>query len=142
MRRLVLGLGNTLRGDDGVGARVLQLLGDSGRAADDRLEPIHGLTPELAWDISCCDEVVFVDADLRARTVTLEPVPEAPGHASTSHDWSPARLLALARELGFQGPAWVCRLPVAQCGIGEGLSPVAEAAAAEAAALLLQRGAS
>jgi hydrogenase maturation protease len=131
---LVLGIGNTLRGDDGAAARVLELL--EGRPTGHRLEAAHGLVPELAWDISSHDAVYFVDADLAAREVTLEPVPEGGAAAGAGHAWSPARVLQLARGLGFSGDAWVCRLPVARCEVGEGLSPVAEAGARQAADLL------
>lgn len=134
MSRLVLGIGNTLRGDDGVAARVLELL--EGAPAGPRLAATHGLTPELAWDVASCDEVVFVDADLQASEVRLEPVGEAPGATTLGHHWSPERVLGLARELGFGGRAWVCRLPVARCEAGEGLTEVAEASARRAADLL------
>ncbi len=131
---LVLGIGNTLRGDDGAAARVLELLAASGARA--RLAATHGLTPELAWDVSSHREVVFVDADLSATEVTLEPVGEVEGGSSLGHHWSPPRVLQLARQLGFAGRAWVCRLPVARCELGEGLTPTAEASARRAAALL------
>ena len=59
---LVVGYGNPLRGDDGVGWRVAERL-----AADQRLDGAavlqrHQLTPELALDISAVSLVVFIDA--------------------------------------------------------------------------------
>jgi hydrogenase maturation protease len=131
---LIIGIGNTLRGDDGAAARVLELL--EAAPAGSRLVAIHGLTPELAWDVASCEEVVFVDADLQAREVALEPVGETPGATTLGHHWSPERVLGLARELGFSGRAWVCRLPVVRCEVGEGLSEAAEASARRAAELL------
>jgi hydrogenase maturation protease len=139
MDALVLGIGNTLRGDDGAAARVLELLSDAPGAY--RLQSTFSLVPELAWDISTHDRVYFVDADLSAESVTLEPVAEGGDRRDGGHHWSPPRLVGLARELGFTGQAWVCRLPVSSCGLGEGLSPGAEAAARRAAALLLDRAA-
>jgi hydrogenase maturation protease len=139
MGALVLGIGNTLRGDDGAAARVLALL-EAG-ASPCQLTATAGLAPELAWDLTSHERVFFVDADLEARTVRLERVGETGGAALLGHDWSPARLVALARELGFEGEAWVCRLPVTTCDHGEGLSETAEASAQRAAALLREAAA-
>ncbi len=133
-RTLLLGIGNTLRGDDGVGSRVLELL--AAKVSGFRLLAARGLLPELAAEIAQAPRVVFVDADLRVQSVKLERLTQEDARAA-GHAWSPETLVVLARGLGFSGDAWVCRIPVSACGHGEGLSEEAERAAEEATAMLL-----
>ena len=129
---LVVGYGNPLRTDDGVGWHVAERLAD-----DPRLEGVavlrrHQLTPELALDISAASRVVLVDArhGLVAGTFTVARVERAEGSATTwSHDLGPPSLIALADELYGRVPAVV----LVSCGvhsleIGDRLSPAVEAA--------------
>lgn len=142
---LLLGIGNTLRGDDGVGSRVLELLAAKAKKAANeanaaegngvRLVVAQGLLPELAMEIARAPRVVFVDADVRVRHVTLERLAQEDARTA-GHAWSPESLVVLARGLGFSGDAWVCRIPVLACGHGEGLTEEAERAAEEAATML------
>lgn len=133
---LLLAVGNVLRGDDGVAARALELLGG---AADVEARVVHGLTPELAEVVAGAGRVVILDADLGASGVMVEALPETDLRAHgagrvLSHSLTPRALVALARQLyGFAGPAWICRLPVQDLAGGVGLSAVAEAAAREGA---------
>ena len=57
MAFLIIGYGNTLRGDDGAGRRVVEALADTlppGAAVS-----LHQLTPEWAETISHVDHVIF-----------------------------------------------------------------------------------
>ena len=58
---LVIGYGNTLRGDDGVGQKVAEVIASLGLSGIRALS-CHQLTPELADPISEVRMVVFVDA--------------------------------------------------------------------------------
>jgi hydrogenase maturation protease len=131
---LVLGVGNTLRGDDGVAARVLELLALH-PSKELHLRPALSLVPELAVDIARHGRVIFVDADVRAENVTLERLSDE--ERDGLHRLAPTSLVAYARSLGFTGEAWVCRLPVESMEAGVALSARAAAAAQEAANLLL-----
>jgi hydrogenase maturation protease len=100
-RILVIGYGNPLRGDDGVGWAVAQRLSD--RMISDHVGTmgVHQLTPEFAETISRVDRVIFVDAAvnqpggyLSCRSV--EPI-ESP--RLMTHSLSPEGLLALSRRL-------------------------------------------
>ena len=59
---LVIGYGNTLRTDDGVGRLAAERLADDPRLDGVRVIGRHQLTPELALDVSQAALVVFVDA--------------------------------------------------------------------------------
>jgi hydrogenase maturation protease len=142
---LVLGYGNTLRRDDGVGVQVAERLADDARLMPDIeggrviVSTAHQLTPEVALDFAAASLVVLIDADLaglagavvvRELTADGEPGSDeraAPG--SSSHHVGARELLALARELAGAAPPTVCiGIGVADLELGEGLSgPVQEA---------------
>ena len=60
-RLLVIGYGNELRGDDGVGPRVARAVSDW-RLPGVTALAVHQLAPELAEPLSLSDAAVFVDA--------------------------------------------------------------------------------
>jgi hydrogenase maturation protease len=144
-RVLVLGYGNTLRRDDGVGVRVAELMADDPRFAGVEVQTAYQLTPEVSLDIAAASLVVFVDADVRALPGFIE-VHElgttdalAAGLAerhrgrvdagASSHHVGADEVLALARELvGAEPRAFALGIGVADLELGEGLSPPVEAA--------------
>jgi hydrogenase maturation protease len=134
---LVVGVGNTLRGDDGAAALVLERLAARAPGAVS-LRLAHCLLPELAAEMVGYERVVIVDADVSATAVVLAPLDEGATRGGL-HDLSPGRLVGFARALGFQGEAQLCRLPIETLEAGAPLSARASAAAEEAVALLLAR---
>jgi len=136
-RPLVIGYGNTLREDDGVGVRAAQLLREA--LADADVMQSNQLTPELAERIAAASLVIFLDAavdqpcgSVRSREIGAENAD------SWSHHLSPGQLLGIARQLaGFAPPAFLVSGGVDRMGWSEGLSTDgAETAAAMAAAAI------
>lgn len=135
---LVVGYGNPLRTDDGIGWHVAERLFDMASRADDpRLEGVavlsrHQLTPELALDVSAATFVVLVDAShgLAAGTFGVDRAERADDAATTwSHHLSPPSLIALAHELYGRAPdVFVVSCGVQSFEVGDRLSPVVEAA--------------
>jgi hydrogenase maturation protease len=125
---LVIGYGNTLRGDDGVGPRVAEAVGKLNLPGVHTLV-CHQLTPELAEPISEARAVVFVDAAADASTeVKMRRLRPADGSQLMAHAADPRSLLAMARDLFSHAPkAWWLTIPVANLGFGEVLSPRAQA---------------
>jgi hydrogenase maturation protease len=133
MKRLYLALGNPLRGDDGVAARVLDLLGPG----QGRKLTLHQLTPEVAADLQGVDEAFFIDADPAAYAPRIERIDPGPHLPAGSHTASPGAIVHLARRLfGYQGDAYLCRVPARDFPFREQLSAEAEAQAHAAAELL------
>jgi hydrogenase maturation protease len=108
---LVIGYGNPLRGDDGIGCHAAALL-----AADPRLEGAmvltsHQLTPELAQDITRASLVVLVDASVTGGAPgsvavrSIQPRRDSP--PSWSHHLDPAALAGLAHALYGHVPPMV-----------------------------------
>jgi Ni,Fe-hydrogenase maturation factor len=69
---LVIGYGNTLRRDDGVGVRAAEMMAADARFADVEVLTTYQLTPELSLDIATASLVVFVDADVRGLPGSIE----------------------------------------------------------------------
>lgn len=123
---LVIGYGNTLRSDDGVGAKVAAAVAELALPGVVALVR-HQLTPELAETISEARAVVFVDAAVDAFTeVQMRQLEAAAGAQLMAHTADPRSLLAFARQLfGRCPPAWWLTIPVENLGFGEELSPLA-----------------
>ena len=131
---LVVGYGNTLRTDDGIGWHAAERLAGDERLTGAVVLRRHQLTPELALDISAASLVVFIDAsrDLPPGSVDITCVERADVAASTSsHHLGPPVLVALAHELyGRRPSAYVVRCGVVSLELGDQLSPAVEAALA------------
>src|SRR5262245_60058046 len=108
---LVIGYGNTLRGDDGVGPGVAAAVaGWRGL----RALAVHQLTPELAEPIAAADAVVFVDAYTAHPGDMLRVEAVQPGGTleSVGHSCDPRTLMAIAGAVyGVQPPAWLLGVP-------------------------------
>jgi hydrogenase maturation protease len=123
---LVVGYGNTLRRDDGVGPKVADVIETLGLSGVRTLScPL--LTPELADPISRAQSVVFVDAAVDApREVQLRKLAPADSSQIMAHAANPATMLALARDVFGHAPnGWLLTIPVADIGIGDDLTPFA-----------------
>ena len=129
---LVVGYGNALRTDDGLGWHAAERLADDPRLAGVTVLRRHQLTPELALDISAATLVVLVDASHGPPNgaVTVERLEPAGDPGTTwSHHLSPASLVTLAHELYGRAPdVFLVSCGVASLEMGDRLSPVAEAA--------------
>ena len=99
-RVLVIGYGNTLRGDDAIGPILAERLRGELRAEGILVLTCHQLTPELASDLAACERAIFIDAsrEVPAGEIECRPLTPLPGDGtSLVHSMSPERLLALAQ---------------------------------------------
>ncbi len=105
---LVIGYGNTLRGDDAFGPLVAARLQRSADPQHAHILTCHQLTPELAGDIAACDHVIFIDASIASPAGTLVcrdlTADEADG-GSLVHALGPEQLLALTRLVYGRQPS-------------------------------------
>ena len=135
---LVIGYGNTLRGDDGVGPRVAEAVGHL-RLPGVRTLICPLLTPELADPIARAEKVIFVDAAVDApqslRWRKLEPSKTS---QLMAHAADPRTLLALARDVfGHVPEAWWLTIPTVDLGFREDFSPEVQQRFAEAVAKIV-----
>ena len=98
---MVIGYGNPVRQDDGLGLRAAELLEANG------IEVLRcqQLTPELAADIADSQTAVFLDAaaDLEPGAIRCTEVACEPGGASTHH-LTPGQLLGFTAATFGRAP--------------------------------------
>ena len=129
---LVIGYGNVLRSDDGVGWHVAERLADDPRLMGSTLLHVHQLTPELAFDVNRATLVVLVDAQHgpEAGTFVVDQVAPVEDVATAwSHHLDPASLVGLAVELYGSAPdVYTVGVGVASLEAGDELSPAVRSA--------------
>ena len=118
---LIIGIGNPLRSDDGLGWAVAEQLCQGGNVGCD-IRRVHQLTPELAQLMAAANLVVMVDAshegepgELRIRTLSSSAHPGAVG----THYTTPEELAALTAAVYGQCPPVVV---VSMTGVNFSLS--------------------
>jgi hydrogenase maturation protease len=150
---LVIGLGNPLRGDDGVGGWLAERAGQLRPVP--RVLVVQQLTPELADELARAGRVLFIDAwwppqqgtskhhvqqPAEARLHRLQPLPWKTPQAMSgtfSHQLDPAQLLAITILLHGRAPeAWQLLVPAFAMAHGEGFSPPLQQVLPGAEALL------
>jgi len=155
-RVLLIGYGNTLRGDDALGPmaveRLRPLLADLASATGSAVSPevelehCYQLAPELAAQLAAVDLVIFVDAAAEGKPglVRVERLsPQSSDAASSTHAASlthhvqPAALLGLTIALYGRAPEAILVTGAgANFESGEGLSEYGSAALNEVCRLV------
>lgn len=104
---LVIGYGNPLRSDDGIGQVVVKALEARVRSTALRIITTHQLTPELAEPISRAAMTIFVDAceGEQPGAVACQTVAAETMTGAFTHNVTPASLLSAAQELYGRAPA-------------------------------------
>jgi hydrogenase maturation protease len=128
---IVIGIGNALRGDDGIGPGVVDaILPRAGL----KTMTVHQLVPELAEKIRAARRVLFVDASLDGGGLRLAQLGPSV-HRGIGHACSPAALLAWTSLVYDRAPqSWLLTIPGFSFEFGEDVSPQAAATLPEAMA--------
>jgi len=123
MKTLVIGYGNTLRSDDGVGRKVAEAVAGLGLPGV-RAIGCPQLTPEHAEPVSQAERVIFVDAAVDSpKKVRLRPLEPNESSQVLGHAADPRTVLALARDVFGRAPkAWWLTIPAEDLGFGEEFS--------------------
>lgn len=124
---LVIGYGNTLRGDDGVGPRVAEAV-DALHLPGVRTLVCQQLSPEHAAPIALAETVIFVDASIEAvKEVQFRPLEPNASTQLMAHAADPRTMLALSRDVfGHVPHAWWLTIPAEKMEFCETLTPLAE----------------
>jgi hydrogenase maturation protease len=124
---LIIGYGNTLRGDDAAGVKAAELIAQ--RHPEFEYTFLHQLVPELAEQIGDYDIVFFIDAqkDITqpiARLITPGIEPGNKNEQPRTHFISPESLLSLSLQLFQRIPskAYVIGIPASKFEFSEELS--------------------
>lgn len=125
---LLIGYGNSLRSDDGIGQRLAAIMERRLQAAGEQVNAIcqHQLMPELVEPIRHARQVIFIDARVGETPglVSAEVVTPAAGMGAFTHNASPSTLLGAAQALFGATPKGILISIVgADFGYGSELSP-------------------
>ncbi|MGF1487536.1 MAG: hydrogenase maturation protease [Prochloraceae cyanobacterium] len=138
---LIIGYGNTLRGDDGAGQLVAREIAKKNHQ-NVKCLAVHQLTPELAEDISQASQVIFVDAvitnESKSQKITVKPIKKPIfAQISTGHVGYPRSLLSLTQALYSRiPPACSILIPAVNFEFGEELSLLTQTGIQEAIAAI------
>lgn len=124
---LVIGYGNVLRCDDGVGPKVAKAIEESD-LPNVRTLVCQQLSPEHAEPISKVRTVIFVDAAMDApKEVQLRRLEPSETTQLMAHAADPRTMLALARDVfGHCPEAWWLTIPAVKLGFGTDFSPATQ----------------
>ena len=131
-KTLIIGYGNSTRGDDGVGCAAAERLAEE--LSDPRVRVLarQQLPLELAADLSAVDRAILIDADRdgsagRVRVRRIEPAVSPV--ESFSHQLAPAVLVECARLLYGRYPeTWLVTVTGESFDLNDQLSALVAAA--------------
>jgi hydrogenase maturation protease len=135
-RKLIIGYGNPLRGDDGIGWEIAECLRGLIRDESVTIMTVHQLTPELAEFISEAEVVIFIDASCEGGlpgTWGCDKIEAAPLTMNAlGHHFTHLSLLAYARVI-FEScpPAFIVSVVAESFENPHRLSPALQAVVPE-----------
>jgi hydrogenase maturation protease len=122
-RRLLLGIGNEYRRDDGIGSRIASLA----RLEGFEVMTVMGITPELAETLCEYELVVFADASTHGEPVELKKILPRASNLPLFHQITCEGILALTEALYHKVPeAYLLSVRGYDFDHGEGLSQQAQ----------------
>jgi hydrogenase maturation protease len=134
VKSLVIGYGNSFRSDDGIGAKVAEIVA-VWQFPEVRSLSCHQLTPELAADLAEVDLAIFVDAtpSVKGAKIELRSLNIIESTQIRSHFSDPCALLSLTQAIYGKSPqGWWLIVPGINFELGDSLSPVAEKGVSQA----------
>ncbi|ALF55210.1 hydrogenase maturation protease [Nostoc piscinale CENA21] len=137
---MVIGYGNDLRSDDGIGQRIADEIASWHLSAVKSLA-VHQLTPELADALANAELAIFVDAyvPLESFDVQVQSLSPSVDNAIAGHTADPQSLLALTRTLyGHCPPALWVTVPAVNFEFGDRFSEITETGKAIALGKIMQ----
>lgn len=122
MKVLIIGYGNTLRGDDGLGPFVVEEIA-ARKLPGIRTKVVFQLTPELAEELAQVDMAIFVDAG-SGDGVHVDSVGDSEVIEEFTHAPNVQTILGLARTVFGHAPrTWVVSIAGSDFSFRVGLSP-------------------
>ena len=121
---LIIGYGNTLRGDDGAGVHAAERARRDIPGIDVRT--VHELQPELAEELAQRETVIFIDASVGTDILFCTQIGFGiPIDPMRSHMLTPKQLLLLCLRLYGRAPetAYLIGIPARDFAFGDSLSP-------------------
>lgn len=137
---IVIGYGNHLRSDEGIGQRVANEIASWGLSTV-KVLAVHQLTSDLTATLASVDLVIFVDAYLSSEAfdVCVQSVLPSSDKTIAKYTNEPQSLLALTQALyGHCPTAWSVKVPGINFETGDRISRIAESGKAIALVKIIQ----
>jgi hydrogenase maturation protease len=137
---VVIGYGNDLLSDDGIGRRIANEI-DSWHLSSVQSLAVHQLTPDLAEVLASTNLAIFVDACLPSQGFDVKVQMLLPRSTSdiNGHTGDPRSLLALTQAIyGYCPPACLVTVPGINFEVGDRISQIAETGQAIALLKIIQ----
>lgn len=96
--RVIIGYGNTLRGEDGFGVEVIEKL-QNYNLADTKLISAFQLTPELCLELLEAQEIIFVDATYGKNRYSLASDITQTSNTNLSHHITPKVIVSILKDV-------------------------------------------
>jgi hydrogenase maturation protease len=125
---LIIGYGNTLRSDDGVGQIVAEKI-EAFKLPNVQCIYRHQLTPELVEKIVLFPNIIFIDACVNNEKVTMINLPrfDINNQNQYGHYCTPEYLLYLTNLIYHKSPqSFLISIPINNIDLGEELSDFAQ----------------
>ncbi len=127
---LIIGYGNTLRGDDGVGYKIAEII-EQWNLDNITSLSVHQLTPDLAEKISQADTVIFIDAipvtDINTAEIDIKTISINSKINNLGHHNNPEQLLSLTQAIYQKVPqAYWILVPAINFNFSEEFSPTTQ----------------
>jgi hydrogenase maturation protease len=134
---LLIAVGNTLRGDDGIGHWVVAQV-EKKKLPKLTVRYMQQLHIDLLEELGRFDTVIVVDASLQEEAASLAPIAVTNEGLSTSHRADAATLMSLHHKLYQQSLQWMaCGIQAKNFEMGEAISKETMQHGEKALALLL-----
>ncbi len=137
MKLLIVGIGNTLRSDDGVGAYVCEKMEKLNLPGTTTII-VQQLQVEMIEEMSHYDHVIIVDASATNDTIQFEPLQEnLQQTVASSHHVNASLVQILSQKLYNKTLSlYLCAIPGSNFDTGDTLSIDTEKTAKEAIVLI------
>jgi hydrogenase maturation protease len=124
----IIGIGNTLRGDDGVGAYVCTGIESLNLPGVDTII-VQQLTPDLMEDLQRYEHVIITDASYNCKGFAFYPLEVDETNAqSSSHAVNASMFCLLFKKVYSKQPSfYICAIEPEDVSIGSGLTITAKA---------------
>jgi len=125
---LVLGYGNTLRSDDGIGQIIADKIEEL-KIPNVETLALHQLTPDLAGSFAEYKGIIFIDAseDMTQGEVQVFDLLPSEEAAQIEHAMTPQNLLKLTKDLYSGNPkCYIIVVPARNFEFSEELSPLTQ----------------
>lgn len=138
---LIVGYGNPLRGDDGIGWVVAEKLRELALSETVSIRTCIQLTPELAADLSEVEVAILIDARAGepAGKISCQQVKPLPHLPSSSHHLNPSALLSYTHQFFGKAPqTYLISITGTEFGYQDHLSPQVQEAVQGAVKVIVE----